>query len=155
MSGPVTECANQVPGCCHATRCNRDGCRVALRGVPQKRIIVDMDCKALQIPNGRKRCDYLFVGEEPNTTWVVPIELKGGGWKASEALEQIEEGVRIADMWLPRGTSFQFVPVLVHGKGTHRNELRKLRSRKMRLRGQMKRIALIRCGAQLKSALTE
>ena len=153
MSKSVTACVNKIPARCRVTRCNKKGCRVGLKGAPRKHVLIDMDCDALQIPGGQKKCDYLFVGEENNTTWVVPIELKGGGWKASEALEQIEEGVKMADRWLPQGTSFQFVPVLAHGKGTHRNELKKLRSGKMRLRGQMKRITLIRCGDPLTKAL--
>ena len=154
MSGTVTACASQVPGSCHATRCNKDGCRVSLKGAPRKHVLIDMDCDALQIPDGQKKCDYLFVGEENNTTRVVPIELKGGGWKASEALEQIEEGVKMADRWLPQGASFQLVPVLAHGKGIHPHELKVLRSRKIQLRGQKKGAILIRCGDPLTKALT-
>ena len=146
MSGTVTACANQVPASCHATRCNKDGCRVGLQGAPRERIIIDMDCEALPIPPNQKRCDYLFVGEESNTTWVAPIELKSGGLKANEVLEQLKEGISMADMLLPQRTSFQFVPVLAHGKGIHRNELKKLRSGKMQLRGQRKGVVLIRCG---------
>ena len=155
MSRPVTECANQVPGCCHATRCDRDGCRVDLKGAPKKRVIIDMDCEALPIPANKKRCDYLFVGEDPNTTWVIPIEMKSGGLRASEVLGQLEEGVRVANMWLPQGNSFQFVPVLAHGKGIHRNELKILRSKEIQLRRQKKKIMLIKCGAPLKNALIE
>ena len=153
MSGPVTAFANQVPGCCRATRCNKDGCRVNLKGTPPERVIVDMDCKALRIPANRKRCDYLFVGEEHNTTWVAPIELKSGRLKASEVLEQLEGGVRTADSWLPQGISFQLVPVLAHGKKIHRNDLRALRSRKVQLRGQEKKAVLIKCGDRLTKAL--
>lgn len=155
MSGTVTACANQVPASCHATRCNKDGCRVGLQGAPRERIIIDMDCEALPIPPNQKRCDYLFVGEESNTTWVVPIELKSGGLKANEVLEQLKEGISMADMLLPQRTSFQFVPVLAHGKGIHRNELKKLRSGKMQLRGQRKGVVLIRCGDPLTKALAE
>ena len=153
MSESVTACANQVPASCHATRCNKDGCRVSLNGVPRKRIIIDMDCEALQILDDQKRCDYLFVGEETNTTWVVPIELKSGGLRAREVLEQLEEGVKMADMWLPQGTSFQLVPVLAHGRGIHKRDREVLRSGKMQLRGQRKGITIIRCGSPLKNAL--
>ena len=154
MSESVTACANQVPDSCHATRCNKDGCRVSLNGAPQERVVIDMDCEALQIPADRKRCDYLFVGEENNTTWVVPIELKGGRiGSVREVLQQLEEGIRIADRWLPQGISFQFVPVLAHGRKIHRNDLKVLRSGKMQLRGQRKGIALIRCDDPLTKAL--
>lgn len=156
MSGTVTVCANQVPDSCHATRCNKDGCRVGLQGAPRERIIIDMDCAALQIPNSQKKCDYLFVGEENNATWVVPIELKGGKiGSVREALRQLEEGIRMADGWLPQGISFQLVPVLAHGRKIHRNDLKVLRSGKMQLRGQRKGVVLIRCGDPLTKALAE
>lgn len=156
MSGTVTACANQVPARCHATRCNKRGCRVSLKGTPRKHVLIDMDCDALQIPNSQKQCDYLFVGEENNTNWVVPIELKGGKiGSVREALRQLEEGIRMADGWLPQGISFQLVPVLAHGRKIHRNDLKVLRSGKMQLRGQRKGVVLIRCGDPLTKALAE
>ena len=154
MSGTVTACASQVPGSCHATRCNKDGCRVSLNGAPQERVVIDMDCETLQIPDDKKKCDYLFVGEEKDTTWVVPIELKSGRLRAREVLEQLEEGIKMADMWLPQGISFQLVPVLAHGKRIHPHDLKVLRSRKIRLRGQRKGAVLIRCGDPLTRSLT-
>ena len=154
MSRTVTACASQVPGSCHAARCNKDGCRVSLKGAPRERVVIDMDCEALQVSDDQKRCDYLFVGEEDNTTWVVPIELKSGRLRAREILEQLEEGVKMADVWLPQGISFQLVPVLAHGKRIHPHDLKVLRSRKIRLRGQRKGAVLIRCGDPLTRALT-
>ena len=121
--------------------------------MPTVRVIVDMEeCDTLPIPDDQKRCDYLFGGEGLNSTWVVPIELKSGRSKASEVLAQIEGGVGTADAWLPRGISFQFVPVLVHGKKIHRNDLKVLRSRRIALRGQKKGTVLIRCGDPLTKA---
>lgn len=149
----VAAVANHVPNCCHAVRCNRDGCRVDLKDVPRSRLLVDMDCNALNISNQQKRCDYLFVGEEGNTIWVAPIELKSGRLKATEVLEQLEEGAGSADNWLPRGIRFQFVPVLAYGKSIHREERRELRKRKLRLRGKQKIATLIRCGDSLTKAL--
>ena len=117
-------------------------------------VLVDMDCNALSIPNNWKRCDYLFVGEERNATWVAPIELKSGRLSVSQVLEQLEGGARMANIWLPQGVSFQLAPVLAHGKTIHRNDLRVLRSRKIQLRGQRRGTALIKCGEQLTKALS-
>lgn len=149
----VAAVANRVPGCCHAVRCNKDGCGVSLKGVPRSRLLVDMDCNALNIPSQQKRCDYLFVGEEGNTTCVAPIELKSGGLTATGVLDQLEGGTGLADKWLPQGIRFQFVPVLAHEKSIHREERRKLRKRKLRLRGDQKIAVLIRCGDPLTKAL--
>ena len=153
MSGTVAAVAHRVPGCCHAIRCKRDKCRADLEGAPNARLLVDMDCDALNIPNQRKRCDYLFIGEEGDTTWIAPIELKSGGLKATEVLEQLEGGVRAVEAWLPRGVSFQLVPVLAHGKTTHPYELRKLRSKAIQLQGQKKLTVVIKCGEALKEKL--
>ena len=147
MSGPITELAHSIPNCCHANHCDRDGCRVSLDGTPPVRVIIDMDCKELGIQDDQNRCDYLFVGEQSNTTWVVPIELKSGKVKSvSAVLSQLEGGAITANDWLPQGISFQLVPVLAHGKSIHRNDLNRLRSVTIQLRGKKRRITLLKCG---------
>ena len=112
MSGSVDTVIKIVPAICQAKHCDKDGCRVDLTGATQVRVIVDLDCGSLSIPNARKRCDYLFVGEEGNTTCVVPIELKSGRFSASKILEQLKGGSNLADTWLPQGISLQFFPDL-------------------------------------------
>ena len=153
MKGVVAQVAGRVCSCCHAKRCEEDGCRVDLKGAPPVRVIVDMDCDALRIPDEQKRCDYLFFGEERDTTWVVPIELKSGRFSVSAVLEQIEGGAGKADAWLPEGISFRFVPVLVHDGKLHRQDLIALRARKVQLRKQKKGVVLIKCGQPLTKAL--
>jgi hypothetical protein len=153
MNGTVAVVANKVPNDCHETRCDKDGCRIDLTGAPPMSVLVDMDCDALSIPNNWKRCDYLFVGEERNATWVAPIELKSGRLSVSQVLEQLEGGARTANIWLPQGVSFQLAPVLAHGKTIHRNDLKVLRARKIQLRGQRRRTALIKCGDPLSKGL--
>ena len=149
MTGAVAAVVEHVPTACRATQCDRDGCRVDLQGAPSVRVIVDMDCDSLRIPTGGRRCDYLFVGEERGTVRVAPIELKSGGVKASVVLEQLAGGVEAADSWLPPGARFLLIPVLAHGKKIHRNDLRQLRSRGMELRGQRKKVELVKCGERL------
>lgn len=153
MSGPVAAVANRVPGCCHAVRCDRDRCQVDLKGAPSVRLLIDMDCDALKIPRQQKRCDYLFIGEEGTTTWIVPIELKSGRLKASEVLDQLKGGVGAVEPLLPQGILFQLVPVLAHRKPIHRIERNKLRSGEIQLRGQPKQIEFIKCGEALKQKL--
>ena len=153
MSGTVASIARIIPNSCRTTHCNKDKCRVDLAGAPQVRVIVDMDCDALSIPDDWKRCDYLFVGEDRDAIWVTPIELKSGRLSVSEVLEQLEGGARMANRWLPQGISFQLAPVLAHGKTIHRNDLKTLRAKKIQLRGQRRRTVLIKCGDQLTKAL--
>ena len=112
-----------------------------------------MDCDALKVPRQQKRCDYLFIGEEGTATWIAPIELKSGGLRATEVLDQLQGGMRALEPCLPQGISFQLVPVLAHGKAIRPYELRKLRSKTIQLRGQKKVTVLIKCGEPLTKAV--
>ncbi len=131
-----------------------------MEGAPASRVLVNLDCDNLGIAwgNGDKHCDYLFVGEEKPAgatryiAYVAPIELKGGGFRASEVIEQLQGGADAADGWLPPGNAFRFIPVLVHGKGVHPEDLKKLRRAKIKLRKHEPAPVLIRCKEKLASA---
>ena len=138
---------------CHAERCNKDRCGLDLTEAPSERVIVDMDCDDLKILDGESRCDYVFIGREHSNVCVVPIELKSGGLKASAVLNQLAGGAKAADCWLSPGIPFRFIPVLVHGKKLHRQDLKTLRSQKVKLREQRKQVQLVRCGGSLANAL--
>lgn len=101
-----------------------------------------------------ERCDYLFVGEDEDNDWVVTLELKSGRFKAADAARQLQGGADLADSWLPWNSSFRFVPVLAHGRTVPKEEQKALRrhSNRVRLRGKMKQIELIRCGTSLAAA---
>ena len=126
---------------------------MSLAGVPTDHVLVDLDCDTLQNRHQGKRCDYLFVGEDTETVWIVPIELKSGGFRASEAAEQLRGGAALTASWLPGRSTFNFVPVLAHGPGIHRQVFKKLRSERIRLRGQARQIVSIRCGTPLRVVL--
>ena len=79
MNKAVVRVASRICDRCQVQRCDKDGCWVDLKGTPSVRLIVDMDCDALRMPDQQKRCDYLFVGEEHGKTYVVPIEFEE--WK--------------------------------------------------------------------------
>ena len=154
MSALVAAFAQEVDWRCHSNHCKKGKCSISLKDAPAQRLIVDLDCATLPIPAGRKRCDYLFVGEENSTAWVVPIELKGGGFKAADGAEQLQGGSQVADAWLPPGSLFQFVPVLAHGKSVHNKDLKELRRKKVTLRGKERQTVLLRCRKKLISALS-
>ena len=96
-------------------------------GTPLNRLIIDMDCEALGL-NNETRCDYLFVSEEDKTTWVAPIELKGGKvGSVTRVANQLRGGTELAAVLLPPSLAFQFAPVLAHKKPIHRLDLKQLR----------------------------
>ncbi len=69
------------------------------------------------------------------------------------AVDQIQGGADAAHAWLPPKPVFSLVPVLVHGKGLRREQLRTLRRARIKLRGQTKQVVTLRCGAPLREAL--
>ena len=154
MSALVASVAQKVDHDCRANNCKKGNCSISLNDAPAQRLIVDLDCATLPIPANQKRCDYLLIGEQDNTAWVVPIELKGGGFTGAEVVKQLQGGSNVAHAWLPLGSPFQFVPVLAHRGSVHRHDLNKLRYKKINLRGQGKRIKLLRCREKLKKALS-
>ena len=87
MSEVVAAFAANVPPPCRVSCCERHGCSVDLGGCSKRRAIVDMDCLAVPLAKGQPRCDYIFVGEQDDTTWVVPIELKSGGIGAARSAQ--------------------------------------------------------------------
>ena len=154
MKGHIRELARTVPDGCRTKHCDRDGCKVRLDGAPHERVVIDMDCEELEIPDDQPRCDYLFIGEQNNTTWVAPIELKSGRVGSVTAVKsQLDGGAKAVNEWLSQGISFQFIPILAHGKSIHRDDLKKLRSGKIQFRGKKRGISLIRCGDRLTKAL--
>lgn len=153
MSGVVAAVRSKISPSCLTSRCRKEGCSVSMQGASSARVIVDMDSDALDIPQDRRRCDYLFIDEDNDEVWVAPIELKSGAFKGSEVVEQLRTGACVADAWLPPGNAFRFVPVLAHRKGVHPKELRKLRKEKIKLRDQTRQTVSIGCGARLITAL--
>ena len=155
MSGLVESVAERVPSECHARRLRKEGCAVSLKGIAKTRVVVDLDCDALDLAPEGKRCDYLVVGKESDAAWVAAVELKGGAFKAGPVVEQLQGGADASNQWLPAGSGFQFVPVLAHGRGVHREDQKTLRSRKIKLRGQERQTVLIRCGGGLKGVFKQ
>lgn len=154
MSGVVEAVSNSVPAPCLVHACNKDGCSISVRTATPRRVVVDLDCKALHIPPDRKRCDYLFFGEKGARSWVVPIELKSGSFNGAAVVDQLQGGADEADKWLPQEARFQFVPLLVHGaKVVRKKDRTALRSGKVGLRGQIRQVILSRCGGKLKDVL--
>ena len=153
MSALVASVAQAVDDDGRTNKCKKGKCSISLNDAPAQRLIVDLDCATLPIPANQKCCDYLLIGEQDSTDWVVPIELKGGDFKVDDVAEQLQGGSNVANAWLPLGSPFRFVPVLAH-RGVHKHDRDKLRYKQINLRGQGKRIKLLRCGEKLIKALS-
>ena len=147
-----------IPPECHARRCTKEGCNVPLRDAPSPHLLIDMDCRALEIPSGSGRCDFLFVGCEGTrgAGWVVPLELKRGSPRATEIVEQLRAGAKFADDRIPAHLEPTFLPVAVYGGKLHRAERDKLKESRntVPFRDKTYEIKLMRCNAPLKNALS-
>lgn len=153
MSSSVTYIRNKVPGCCRATRCHKDKCGLGLKDTPTNRVIVDMDCTALNLSN-TIRCDYAFFNEDNGKVQVVPIELKGGKvGSVTHVASQLQGGADQAERLFPDNAQPRCTPVLAHKKPIHRDDLHKLRKARIRLGGRSWAIQITRCGGQLLEVL--
>ena len=147
----VKEVVGKVPAHCRVSRCEGNGCEVRLEGMPSRpdRLTIDLDCQALGISN-KKRCDYLFIGQADATTYVALIELKSGKVdSATDVAKQLQGGADLAAELLPSNASFQFRPVLAHGKSIRKHMFTRLRNAKVKLRGTTTPIRIVRCGSKL------
>ena len=156
MANLVPIVRERVPKECLTRTYSRDGCSVRLTDAPAEHVTVDLDCPALPLPAGKKRCDFVFVGEDArdgrSDAWVAPIELKSGAFSASTVVAQLQTGADLADQWLPANAMFNFVPVVAHGR-IRRRELEILRNNPITLREQKRRPFLLRCDSPLRQAL--
>ena len=147
----IKKIAGRVPDSCCVLRCMERGCGVRLEGMPSRhhRLAIDLDCQELGI-NHEKRCDYLLIGQTGATIYVALIELKGGRVdSATEVARQLQGGADfLADRWLPSTVSCQFRPVLAYRK-MHREILKQLRKKTVRLHGRTEPIKLVECGSKL------
>ena len=156
MANLVPIVRERVPKECLTRTYSRDGCSVRLTDAPAEHVTVDLDCPALPLLAGKKRCDFVFVGEDArdgrSDAWVAPIELKSGAFSASTVVAQLQTGADLADQWLPANAMFNFVPVVAHGR-IRRKELEILRNNPITLREQKRRPFLLRCDSPLRQAL--
>lgn len=126
----------------------KEGCRVSMANIPPERVVLDVD---LAFPTGRARtnqCDFVlfYIDSNQNRLFGVPMELKRGDVDASEAVAQLQEGARIVDNCTPDDIEMNLVLVLVHGSSMHRSQRNRLRTSRIRFRGEEFPINTTRCG---------
>ena len=152
----VTEVIQKINGDCLAQRCRKNNCSLTLNDLPDQFILVDMDHgKAPTRSEFGKKCDYIFIGEDNEEAWVAPLELKGGKLKASEVVEQLQSGARVADHILPSAARTRFRPVVAYRRRIHRAEQKRLQSSRVRFRSQERLIKRVKCGTSLMDALNK
>ena len=155
MNGLVDRVKQNIPQSCRSRQCRGNGCSVSLKGLDGQRVLINMDCKDLNISNQR-RCDYVFVGKVGADDWIVPIELKRGDVKANEVRDQLQSGTEFAERLVAKIIDIRFQPVAAHGGKVHKIQTEALKKREGKVRFQNKEyeIKLIRCGSALSNVLS-
>ena len=139
---------------CLARRCRRDGCSLTLESLAQPFLLIDMDHeKSPTNDSGGKKCDFIFIGDESNSSWIATLELKRGKLRAKEMLAQLQAGAKVAERIVPHNDRARFRPIAVYGGKAHLAERKRLSSNRVRFRSQKNRVALVRCGTSLVGAL--
>lgn len=152
--GLVATVGKGVKDTCVADRIERGRCKILLKGAPKPYLIIDFDKPDSPLGADQKRCDYLFVEEDPaDSGWVVPLELKSGRVDVSHAVEQLQAGARAAEENISQRLSIIFRPVLVCSGRIHKAERRAMR-KKVHFHGHREPLRQIRCGTRLATRLT-
>ena len=155
MSEVLNEIRSQVDERNLSTSCSRDGCQVDMADMPPSRIIVDMDEVFPASTATDKHCDYvLFFVNAESTLVTIPLELKSGRVDSiPEVCKQLQQGATYTEKLVPKDSQPICRPVLFHGKGIHKAQLKKLNRAKVRFRGKPLTIDKERCGSNLAGAL--
>lgn len=157
MTKWISRIAQKVSNECLSQQCDKDGCSLKTDRLPPDRLIIDLDCCDAERHHDKNRCDYLIVAEaeDSKSHWVLPVELKSGGFQASSVVKQIQAGVRQARVLVPVRDSIVLVPILAHRrkKRMHKNDVKLLRATEITLFGKKNKITLVECGDDLKKHL--
>ena len=120
-----------------------------MRGIRnEQRAIVDCD---LMPTRSSRVCDYIIACELPSQS-VSVIEMKSGGFRAREVVEQLRASARLVETWFTNVQVDDFLPILL-SKGRNRHEMTVLNRQRVRFRGTDYPIESRRCGAVLKDSL--
>ena len=127
--------------------CSRDCCEVSLEGVAAERLIVDVDAAFPALGKKGKRCDFIvFLEFDDDSLLVAPLELKSGGFDASDVLRQLRSGAKFGEELSPKNNAPYCRPVLIHGKPLGTWQRKKLNEAKIPFRGSNITILTARCG---------
>ena len=146
---PIQYIRQSYPDCITQS-CQEGGCSLRLDGFSRASMAI--------IHGGRyqeenkfteKLCDRIvFCGEHGLT--LVAVELKGGrDIRLSEAIEQVQNGLRTAKTILGTRPVVEWLPVLLYSGRMHSSETRLLRTKSVEFRGRRTNIIKRDCNTQL------
>ena len=146
---------NELPKGAIVKKCEEKGCKVPLPNAPSSHLVINVNHPFFGLED-KTHCDFLFISCDCacGTSWVVPLELKGGSLDASDMIGQLKAGSNFAQAWIPAKYKTQFLPVGVYGGRLHKSQRDQLRKARVSFRGKKYEIKLIRSGTPLKMAFS-
>ena len=149
--GPVDRILQNFSTTCVASSLKRDECEVGLAGIPEPRLLIDLDLPGSPLDEQSVRCDYLvFAGDGRLGFLVAPVEFKGTWrWKA---VRQLQAGANESERHAPTVPAATFRPVVVLQRFGRKMVRRTLRARVV-FRNRPEPIRVLKCGQALGKVL--
>ena len=137
---------------CVVDRCEDQGCELALDGLDPDRLatIGGTNYQAEHRFNGGL-CDFIVFGDD-GQRFICAAELKGGAnLDAREALDQIKNGLCLAEEHAGDHPVESWFPLLLHDQVNPRSrQVRFLNSNQVEFRGERRRIRVVPCVSHLR-----
>ena len=151
--GPVDRIRKSFSSTCVVSCLDRDGCSVELAGVPEPRLLIDLDLPGSPLDEQSVRCDYLlFAGDATRQFLVAPVEFKRT-WRG-KAVKQLQAGADESHQHAPAAAAATFRPVAALHRFGPKMARRALRARVV-FRGREEPIRVVICGQSLGSVLVD
>ena len=105
---------------------NKEGCRVPLQDISRSHVVIDLDKEGSPLSSRETRCDFLFVSENLDGSYVYsPLELKKGRLDSGKMVKQLQSGADFLENHPIFSRNASLVPIAVSGQHP-KAQLRKL-----------------------------
>ena len=124
---------------------------MGLDGIPEPRLLIDMDLPGSPLDERSVRCDYLvFAGDGRPDFLVAPVEFKGT-WRR-KAVGQLQAGANESDRLAPPTVAVTFRPIVVLQQFGPKMARRILRAT-VDFRGRPEPTRVVLCGQDLRKVV--
>ena len=138
--------------CCLVDECQDEGCELVPDGLdPKQLVIIGGTNYQAQLRFTARLCDFVCFGGD-GQRFICAAEFKGGGnVEMQRTVDQIQNGLNVADNNVGEHTVDSWFPLLLHGTQILPWRMdRFLLANQVEFRGERKRIQAKPCGSQLK-----
>ncbi len=145
--------------CCLTDSCKERGCGLNLAGLDRASLTMIhgskyQDRKDSRHPHEGKLCDRVIFGKAGGD-FLCTAEFKGGKKTRgiSDAIDQIQGGLNLADSLLPGKDVSRWCALLVYRGGTHKLEIGVMRNTEVTYKGRKKLVRQVASGSRLLDCL--